>query len=192
MPFLKQNKILIQNVFAKAWNFVHCVPEFEFGSEYRSDFLVLCADSGWWYADFVEIKSPKARLYLKDGTPSKSLRIAQREISDWQNWIRKNDNYLRERFSRVLREIDAPAICRPSIHSKGWAEIKDPRTVIQFSYHIVIGRRHLLSIEEQERRMASYKPPFNEQITTFDRLLDAAKRLDDYKKCLKKGSTKGG
>lgn len=178
MPFIKQNSILIRNVFAKAWNFVHCVSEFKFGNNYISDFLILCADSGSWYAAFIEIESPRARIYLKDGTPSKTLRIAQRQISDWQNWIRKNEHYLRQSFSKLLREIDAPAFCKPSMHKYGSAEILDPNIVIQFYYHIVIGRRHLLSMEEQERRMASNYSRFDAPIATFDRLLDMAQRLD--------------
>jgi len=81
--FLKRNRLLIQMAFARAWNANFCVPEFRLGSEFRTDFLLLSADSGLWYAAFIELKSPASRLYNKDGTALKhcewlvsNLRIA--------------------------------------------------------------------------------------------------------------------
>jgi len=36
--YLKKNDSIIISAFNRAWNFTVCIPEFEFGSEYRADF----------------------------------------------------------------------------------------------------------------------------------------------------------
>lgn len=67
----------------RAWNFYTCVPEFELGSDYRTDFLILSSHSGNWHAIFIELKGYNISLYNKDGTPTKPLRRAQKQINDW-------------------------------------------------------------------------------------------------------------
>jgi len=177
--FLKKYPLLVINAFSRAWNAKYCVPEFRIGTEFRSDFLILSADSVAWHASFVELESPSARLYLKDGTPSKTLRVAERQISDWRNWERINDHRMRQLFSKTLRENDSPAWCsHADRHQRGETEILDPNTFIHYYYHVVIGRRDLLS--EDERRWRAQQDAYwgGPEIATYDRIVDTARRLD--------------
>lgn len=177
--FLKKHPILVRNAFSRAWNANVCVPEFPLGNDWRADFLLLSANSGFWYATFIELESPKFRLYLKDGTPSKILRVAQRQINDWKDWVRVNEAYLRQRFSIILRDAGAAAQCSAGKHRSGETEILDPNTVISYEFHIVIGRRNSLSADEQKRRARESVFWGGPEIATYDRLVDRARWLDD-------------
>lgn len=176
--FLKKHPLLVRNAFSQAWNANICVPEFPLGNDWRADFLLLSANSGMWYATLIELESPKSKLYLKDGTPSKILRVAQRQINDWKDWVRINETYLRQRFSIILRGAETPAQCSAGKHKSGETEILDPNTVIAFRFHIVIGRRSSLSPDEQKRRARESEFWGGPEVATYDRLVDMARRFD--------------
>jgi hypothetical protein len=182
--FLKVNHRLITMAFNRAWNFHTCIPEFELGSDFRADFLILSAHSCHWHAIFIELKSPSINLYNKNGTPSKDLRLAQKQISDWREWIRVNEQYLRYGFAEILKEKNAPAIYPNPIpnytvgYDSGAAEISDLRSTVGYYYHIVIGRSSSLLPEERKRRAMDSLQWGGPEIATYDRLLATAKRVD--------------
>jgi len=182
--YLKKHDYLVTMAFNRAWNFYTCVSEFEFGSEYRSDFLILSAHSVHWHAIFIELKGYNSRLYSKAGLPTKSLRQAEKQIGEWREWTRVNELYLRQRFCKILEKKDAPAIWPHSIpnHTQGYksgaSEIADMKSYVEFYYHIVIGRSSTLLPEERKRRLeeVSWGGP---EIATYDRLLTMARRVDE-------------
>ncbi len=181
--FLKKYPEIVRTAFSMAWNANIEVPEFCFGNDWRADFLLLSADSGHWIATFIELEPPNSRLYLNNGTPSKTLRVAQRQINDWKEWIRLHESYLREQFSKILTKAGIGAQTG-GVHEKAGTEILDPRTVISFDFHIVIGRRHSLNAEEQFRRAREGVYWGGAEIATYDRLLSKAKMIDDYQQLL--------
>jgi len=180
--FLKKHKDIIIKSFNIAWNYYICVSEFQFGNEYRADFLILSAHSGYWNAIFIELKPIDGRLYNKDGTQSKHLREAWKQIEDWEEWIRINEPTLRQEFAKILRKDKAPAIWPYPIpnYSKGYSsgakEIADMASNVHYFYHIVIGRRNKLTEEEQKRRAVSDIQWGGPTIATYDRLLEMARR----------------
>lgn len=180
--FLKKNPVLVINSFSRAWNANICTSEFPFGNNWRADHLVLSADSGMWHAAFIELESPNSKLYLKDGTPSRTLRVAQRQIEDWKDWARVNEPYLRAQFSSIFRKYRTAAQCGVSNHNLAQTEITDPNTVIGFDFHIVIGRRRMLLPDEQQRRARQSAYWGGPEIATYDRLVDCAKRIDNAEK----------
>jgi Shedu protein SduA, C-terminal len=176
--FLKKNKHLIVMAFNPAWNFYTCIPEFSMGRDFRSDFLILSAHSVHWYAIFIELKRVGDRLYLKNGTPSKALRGAQRQIYEWNEWIRLNEPYLRRSLAEILRSEGAPAMCSiAGKYADKATEISDMSTYLDFDFHVVIGRREALNESEQRARVldTTFSGP---QIATYNRLLDVADRCD--------------
>jgi hypothetical protein len=174
--FLKKHPYLVGMAFHSNSHPCGVVSEFKLGAEFRCDFLVLSCCSAWWAADFVELKPPNARLYLRDGTPSKSLRIANREIRDWKQWSRENEPYLRSRLSDFFESIDLCASGASQIPDAA-TEIRDPRCALTTRFHIVIGRRNLLSPHEQRARIQDSLDS-GVGIATYDRLVDAARRYD--------------
>jgi len=184
--FLKDHKQLIVMAFNRAWNFYTCIPEFQLGSEFRSDFLILSAHSCNWHATFIELKDFNIGLYNKDGSPTRPLRQAKKQINDWREWIRINEPYLRQRFASVLERKNAPAIFPHAIqnhkngYSSGSAEIADVKSYVKYYYHIIIGRSSTLTPEEKAFRQndISWGGP---EIATYDRLLTMAKLVDKGK-----------
>lgn len=181
--FLKRYPFLLQVAFARAWNANVCVPEFRLGSDFRTDFLVLSADSGLWHASFVELKSPLAKLYGKKGNPLTALRTARKQLQDCGNWIKLNESYLRQAFSKILRDRKEAAQCSSADrHTLGETEIIDPKTCIDFRYHILMGRRQALSDEERSRRANEFSFWGSPEIATYDRLVEIAKLREDMVK----------
>ena len=186
--FLKQHSEIVVIAFNRAWNFYVCIPEFWLGNDFRADFFILSAHSINWNAIFIELKSPTDKLYNKDRTKSKKLRLAEKQIAEWQEWIRANESNLRGSFAKILDKENAPAIWFNDVpghkgYCSGASEIADIRNCVDYSYHIVIGRSSSLLPEEREDRMRDGAMCPTE-VVTYDRLLTMAKRIDENKKFL--------
>jgi hypothetical protein len=115
--FLKRYPYVIRDALnAGAWNSVHLIPEFSFGGEYVADFLILSADSGAWHAVLIELESPTARLFTKNGNPSRALAKGLAQLEEWSIWLRKNDSLFRDKLSAFLESkqtvlsVQAPTI----------------------------------------------------------------------------------
>ena len=83
--------MLVRNAFiAWAWNYTAVLPEFQLGSTYRVDFVVLGADSGRWNVSVVELKSHKERPFTNLSIYLKALNVALAQIQDRAHWIEEN------------------------------------------------------------------------------------------------------
>lgn len=173
--YLKGNLFLVQNPLnVWSWNCVICKPEFKIGTKYVADFLILSANSGCWNAVLIEMQSHRDSIFLKDGTASKGLREAQRQVQEWEMWIESYNTEFRGYLAELAKE--EPAQCSNVMkHTRAETELRDPKTVIQYEYKILIGRRAYLSQEANNRRNHFG----NIEIVTFDRILDYAKILDE-------------
>jgi hypothetical protein len=129
--------------------------------------------SGAIRATFIELKAPSARLYTRNGTESKQLKQALRQVKDWHAWVEQHPHELREQIVRDLERL--PSIDRrvPK-HRRDFlrAQLRESEIALLDDYVIVIGRRDALSIEDNRRR--SYETKWTErvEIATFDRLLE--------------------
>jgi hypothetical protein len=86
------------------------IPQKRLGSEHITDFLVGSSSSigHEWLA--VELESPSAPLFTKQGDPSKTLNHAIRQISDWRGWLKSNKDYAsrdRDQDGLGLTDIDS-------------------------------------------------------------------------------------
>jgi len=188
--FLKKHKELVLMSCNRAWNFYICVPEFRLGSDFRSDFLIISSNSINWYATFIELKSPTEKLYTKNGTKTEQYRLAEKQISEWREWIDINESFLRKSFSKILEKAKAPAIYPYDVpghkgYSSGAAEIADLQNHMKYDFHIIIGRSSLLSPHERASRARDSfynTTPVTTPVATYDRLLSIAKRIDELKR----------
>ncbi len=96
-------------------------PQKRLGSEFIPDFLIASGSSGGLFWELVEIESPTATPFLKNGEQSAKLRTAVSQIEDWRNWLTNNITY-----ARNPKKLDGLGL--ESIH---------PRS----SGKIIIGRR---------------------------------------------------
>lgn len=172
--YLKQNLLLIKVLNEHSWNCVIPKAEFKIGVQYRADFIILSACSGFWNCVLIEMQSPKDRIFLKNGDASKGLREAQRQVQDWNMWIKDNEDAFRQQLAELAK--GKPAQCsNASVHTFAETELRDSYTPVRFIYKILIGRR--LSMEQKENKRRLQFTDF--EIVTFDRLLDYAKKCDD-------------
>jgi hypothetical protein len=164
-------------VFNEGWNDYLAIPQFQFGPDYRADFVILSLHSGAWNACFIELKSPSARLYLRDGTESRALRTALRQVKDWSRWIERDQSRLVEALHRGVRLAREKGESIPeNPPGPGLGRLFDPGTVILTAYAIVIGRRATLSGVDNERRANELQWSRRVEIVTYDRLLSAFER----------------
>jgi len=160
--FLKRYRYIVRNALnVHAWNSVHMQPEFSLGRDYVVDFLILSEDSGGWHTVLIELESPKKRPFNKKGSPSKALAMGLAQLDEWEIWIGKNEPLFRERLSSIAED----------------ATIRDPRTVIDKKYIVVVGRRCFFRDSDVQGRRGLYRSR-DREIVSYDRLLDMAKGLD--------------
>jgi hypothetical protein len=183
--FLKKHDHLVGMAFHSNTHPRGVISEFKLGAELRCDFIVLSCCSAWWTVDFVELKSPNARLYLKDGTQAQALRTANRQIRERKLWIQENESYLRNRLSDLFQRVGLFASGAMSVPDAA-TEIRDPRCTLNCDFHIVIGRRARLTLTDQQARVQDSKDT-HVNIATYDRLVEVARRYDKASRFDKEG-----
>jgi hypothetical protein len=170
--FLKENPLVVAATFAGCWSTSCCVSEFQFGSDLRCDFLIRSGASDLAEIRIIEMKSHRARLYLKDGTPSKDLRLAQRQIFDTKVWVERHRSYFRESLRRACRtKLRCPDISDGD-HNCWIHDLYGTR----LEYFVLIGRRGELSDQDNSRRSEQGEHG-DFRIATYDRLLDMCRLL---------------
>lgn len=178
--FLKTHpEILLWSFFDVGGHGHYVIPEFGLGKSLRCDFVLMQSFSGGWHVRFVELEPVKDKLYNKDRTPTRRLRLAQKQIADWQHYEHVDGVSLRTQlaeaamskncFKREFNDLE-PA-------SLSGRRLRDPKTYVRFYYHIVIGRRTTLTeIANELRASSSFHTEV--EIASYDRLLDVAENLD--------------
>ena len=150
--FLRDNpKFLVQALAGGHDRFQ--IAKQKLGSEFVPDFVVAEAHSFGldWY--LVEIESPKAELFRKDGEPRTIIHHAIGQIRDWRTWLASNRDYAR----RARRD-----------HGLGLAGIESQAPGL-----ILIGRRTEFSEKFNEFRRAT-RSENGIVIHTYDWLLEVA------------------
>ena len=147
--FIEQNpKILAALMIGHLGRWV--VPQKRLGSEYVTDFIVgdLSSYGFKWVA--VELESPTAPLFSKNGDPSAKLSHAIRQIQDWRSWLADNRSYAQRKTSRGGLGLFGIRSRLPGF--------------------IFIGRRNCLADKDKNLR-AQMSEDLNIEICTYDRLL---------------------
>jgi hypothetical protein len=148
--------LLIQHLSGGHGRWVH--PMKRLGSEHVTDFVIGARDTLGFHWTAVELESPTAIVFTRQGDPSARLTHSIRQLQDWRIWLNSNLDYARRRRSEHglgLPDIDAEA--------EGL---------------IIIGKDASLPAEtrERRRRMASEN---NTQIRTYDWVVrNAQSRVD--------------
>jgi hypothetical protein len=109
--FPKAHKSLVRRTFTTSWNYSETFSEVSLGSDYRIDFLVICADSGAWTAHIIELKSPAASLYNSHGDKTPELRLVEKQLAEKNQWMDENEAYFRKRISDLISKDDRGSQC---------------------------------------------------------------------------------
>jgi len=106
------------------------------------------------------------------------LRRAEEQIRDWKEWTNDNDGYARQCFAKILRRRKPAATAWAAEGVDAATEILDPRTLVFYHFHIVLGRSSQLRAEERQTRAAYEAGWGGPEIATYDRFLAIARRHD--------------
>lgn len=126
------------------------LPQKRLGSEHVTDFIIGDQSSYGLRWQAIELESPKAKMFNKNGDPSAKLTHAIRQILDWRSWISDNKAYAQRK------------------HSRGGLGLYGIRPKI--SAYIFIGRSSTLREVDAERRW-SLSEELNIQFSSYDWLL---------------------
>ncbi|MFI8657997.1 Shedu anti-phage system protein SduA domain-containing protein [Priestia megaterium] len=75
-------------------------PEFQLGTDYRVDFLLVGEGSGGYQFIFVELEDPYKKIVLKDGNLGEAFRKGIIQISDWRRWLSSEFQSLSRTFEK--------------------------------------------------------------------------------------------
>lgn len=76
-------------------------PEFQLGTSYKVDYLIVGKNSGGYEFIFVELEAVHGRIVLANGDYGDSIRKGIAQVNDWDTWIDENYNSLSEIFNRL-------------------------------------------------------------------------------------------
>jgi hypothetical protein len=127
------------------------------GAEYVPDFVVARLNSGGLHWTLVELESPRAGLFTRQGRKTRQFDSGTRQVSDWRDWIAANRDY-------AQRPKTAGGLGLPEIdHSARGL--------------VIMGRRSAVT-DDDRRRLKSVT--FNERVNvhSYDWLIEeAAERI---------------
>lgn len=93
--FLQENPALLTLLVRGTDCFV--IPQKRLGAEYVPDFVVAFVDSAGIHWHLVELESPRARMFTKDGKSfGKECRKGINQLADWKQWLDDNVAYARK------------------------------------------------------------------------------------------------
>ena len=69
------------------------IPQKRLGAELVTDFMIGHRNSIGFEWQAVELESPEATMFTRNGDPTSQLTHAIRQIEDWRAWLSRNQNY---------------------------------------------------------------------------------------------------
>jgi Domain of unknown function (DUF4263) len=161
----------------------YVVPEFNFGTDYRADFVVMGPFSGGFDIQFIEIEPPNVPLFTRAEIPAKRFAGALAQVRDWKAYVEKNRDIVLKELAKSAEKKALLRNPKDSFSPRSPYSLLSPwhpEAGFNWGYHIVIGRRTSLS-EEHLGKKASFHSTDSVEVMTYDRLIDAAKAWDTDK-----------
>lgn len=167
---IRNNKtyFIIGSLFG-LFNFGHhsayLFPEFELGTSFKSDYLLIGEGSGGHYFVFVELEAPTGDITLADGNFGQVFRKGIAQIKEWESWLEANFGNLKETFNKFKNN-------KTSLPNEFYSFDRS-----RINYIVIAGRRTDFSEKtyrekELERRNSLF-------ILHYDNLIDSARDIID-------------
>lgn len=173
--YLTSNSDVVLAAFGGQWAVNKCIPKFPLGADYTSDFVVVTGQSFHYDIALVKLESPFDPPFVKDGKRSQRLNQALEQVNDWFSWIHENEDYFLRSLTKAMQDgYGASQIS--SLHRNRFRDNGRYRELI--SARIVIGRRSMLTEEDNKRRATILDQTSKRiEILPYDRLLEIETRL---------------
>ncbi len=81
----------------------HCTylfPEFQLGTSYKADYLLIGRSSGGHEFVFVELENPYEQITIQNGELGTTFRKGISQVNDWRRWLEENYSSLSEYFEK--------------------------------------------------------------------------------------------
>jgi hypothetical protein len=170
MRFIKQHPHIVGfSEFHWGSNDLHVFFEFALGSERAVDILVLGCHSGGWCPTLIEVQDPNAPLFNRNGDPSAAVREGVRQVTQWKDFIRRNEIVFRQ---DLARRLPSTATAHSKRHKLASTELVDPEEYLEFHWWVLTGRSSSMSDDETKHRRLYQTALDGIEIATFDRLLN--------------------
>lgn len=75
-------------------------PEFQLGTSYQADYLLIGNGSGGYQFVFIEFENPFNSITLNDGNLGSTFRKGINQVQDWRRWLQENYFVLYENFEK--------------------------------------------------------------------------------------------
>ena len=167
----EENAWILPQALAVLHAAVYAAPEFPFGTDYRADFVIMVPFSGGFDVHFVEMEPPNEALFTQKGNPASRLAGTLSQVRAWKAYVENNRDMVLRELSKFAQKEESGITCNTGypLHHRD--------VCVTWFYHIVIGRRAGLS-DKQLAAKAAFFQEDGVDVVTYDRLIDAAKRLD--------------
>ena len=164
------SKILIATFGMPEWYYKIVIPKFRFGSDYCSDFVIINGQSYSYWIYLIELEPATEKLFTKNGDYARRLNHAIKQVDEWGDWIKRNQNYFKDSLLKAIKKVDTT-----------FEETFDYARRFIVSKHIVIGRRGTLTSDDNKRRAIEYDEK-GIDIITYDRLVECENRIIQMEK----------
>lgn len=139
-------------------------PEFQFGSSYKADYLLVGKSSEGYEFVFIELENPYGNITLQDGNLGVEFRDGISQLNEWKRWLMSNFGSFSENFRKCKnKDMDLP-------------EEFFTLDISRFHYVVIAGRREdftdLTYTIQRERKQAD-----DIAILHYDNLYDFANTL---------------
>jgi Domain of unknown function (DUF4263)/CHAT domain len=178
--YLTYNSHVVLAAFGSQWAVNECIPKFQLGTDYVSDFVVVTGQSFHYDIALVKLESPFDPPFPQEGKRNQRLNTALEEVNDWFSWIHENEDY----FLRSLTKVMSGGYGASQIANSRHNRFRDNGRYRELvSAKIVIGRRSMLTEDDNKRRATILDQTSRRiEILPYDRLLEIETRLREQSK----------
>jgi len=170
LNFVRDNQayFLVASLLKEYFHFGHheayLFREFQLGTTYKADYLLVGKTSDGCHFVFVELEAPNGDITVANGDLGKVFRKGLAQVADWNNWLEGRYGSLTESFDECKRvDMALPQeSCRLDTS--------------RIHYVVIAGRR--ADFNERTYRIRRKKQQESaELILHYDNLLDSAERI---------------
>lgn len=140
-------------------------PEFQMGTSYKADYLLIGKSSGGYEFIFVEFENPYKNITREDGELGETFNKGIRQVKDWKRWLDSNFSSLSEYWRKnTLQFLPEEFISYEAT---------------RFHYVVVAGRRD--DFKNKTYSIArEYHSAFDITLMHYDNLYDCACDAPNY------------
>lgn len=96
------------NDFRFGHHALYLFPEFQLGTEYKADYLLVGGNSDGCHFVFVEFENPYKSITTQSGDYGTTIRKGVSQVKDWQIWLESNFPSLENEFKKSLINASTP------------------------------------------------------------------------------------